>query len=64
MSVIPMKFDKILLKQASNTHFFTQKFANSDIYRTFAPLDSATLPDDQRTRADLFYFGDMSTTLS
>lgn len=31
MSVIPMKFDIILLKQASNTHLFTQKFANSDI---------------------------------
>ena len=33
-------------------------------YRNFTQLDSATLPDDQRTRADLFYYGDMSTTLS
>lgn len=26
-------------------------------YRNFATLDSATLPDDQRTRADLFILG-------
>ena len=43
---------------------FAKKFAVSDIYRNFALLYSATLPDDQRTRADLFYYGDMSTTLS
>ena len=61
-------FQRKLIKFSKNkpqTHIFLPKSLQIRIfYRNFASLDSATLPDDQRTRADLFYFGDMSTTLS
>ena len=43
---------------------FTKSLQFWMFYRNFAPLVSSSFSDDQRTRADLFYFGDMSTTLS
>jgi hypothetical protein len=40
--------------------FYAKKFVDSEIICIFAPTESATLPVEQRTRAGLLFYSNMS----